>query len=67
VCVFQEGCSRQAREKSLSPVELSIKARTVRVGSFKGIPVEPILISKNGLNFFIEGNMINTKITWPVG
>ncbi|WAR07187.1 SENP6-like protein [Mya arenaria] len=49
-----DGCSRPVREKSPSPTELMLQARTVRAGSLKGSPVEPILISKNGLNFFIE-------------
>ena len=52
---FQKGASRSSRERSLSPVEVQLHSHTVRVGTFKGAPVEPILLSKTGLNFFIEG------------
>ena len=47
--------ARTDREKSLSPVELMLTAKLVRVGSFRGAAIEPILVSKNGLSFFIEG------------
>lgn len=43
------------RAKSISPMELTLTAKRVRVGSFKGAAIEPILVSKNGLSFFIEG------------
>lgn len=51
--VFQEGMT--VREKSPSPARVTLNARTVRVGTFRGAPVEPILVSENGLNFYIEG------------
>ncbi|XP_060603319.1 uncharacterized protein LOC132756302 isoform X2 [Ruditapes philippinarum] len=51
----REGAPGAVCEKSPSPIELTLNARTVRVGTFRGAPVEPILISNSGLNFFIEG------------
>lgn len=55
IMYLQEGVTRTEREKSVSPVELMLNAKFVRVGSFKGATIEPILVSKNGLSFFIEG------------
>ncbi|KAH3889282.1 uncharacterized protein LOC127849189 [Dreissena polymorpha] len=59
----KDGTSRQARAKSLSPTELALSANKVRVGTFQGIPIEPILISKGGLSFFVEGLKSTNRFT----
>ena len=56
--VFQKGISKKGqREKSPSPEKLTVllQARTVRVGTFRGAPIEPIQLSDEGIEFYIEG------------
>ena len=56
--VLQKGVLKKGqREKSPSPEKLTVylHARTVRVGTFRGAPIEPIQLSDEGIDFYLEG------------
>ncbi|KAL4233107.1 Sentrin-specific protease 6 [Mactra antiquata] len=48
----EEGCNLADKTHS---IQFTLNATVVRVGTFKGAPIEPILISGGGLHFYIEG------------
>ena len=48
----RSGCMKA--NQTLKVDDLALNARSVRIGSLRGSPLEPVLLSKDGLHFNID-------------